>query len=140
MRQPIVRMNGQLMISNCHNVRTFSELGSSERKLKNIASRKKAWMERNVEVKGLQNVLSMVRAYLWSSLLFGKSLGRNGAFMLPMTIWILVFGVVQHKEGGEPKGFRFPVKQSDDLRMAISIRMVVWDCLRREISMATESG
>jgi len=99
-RQPIVRMNGQLMISNCHNVRTFSELGSSERKLKNIASRKKAWMERNVEVKGLQNVLSMVRANLWSSLLYGKSLGRNGAFMLPMTIWILVFGVVQHKTGG----------------------------------------
>ena len=41
-RQPIVRMNDQLMISNYHNVRTFSELGSSERKLKNIASRKKA--------------------------------------------------------------------------------------------------
>nr|QOU12328.1 ORF781 [Hoilungia sp. H24] len=105
MRQPIVRMNDQLMISNYHNVRTFSELGSSERKLKNIASRKKAWMERNVEVKGLQNVLSMVRAYLWSSLLFGKSLGRNRAFMLPMTIWILVFGVVQHKGGrGSPSG------------------------------------
>nr|BBI37390.1 hypothetical protein [Placozoa sp. H11 HM-2017] len=99
MRQPIVRMNGQLMISNCHNVRTFSELGSSERKFQNTASRKKAWMEQNVEVKGLQSVPSMVRAYLWSSLLFGISLGRNGACMLPMTIWILVFGVVQHKGG-----------------------------------------